>query len=109
MKPLNAGDEQAVNEARKDEKLQAQQEIADLKEVMGLHAGRRMMYRLLGHAHLFETSFTATDAQVVAFREGERNVALWLLTECQNNAPELLIKMLTEGIRNDAPITNEGE
>ena len=45
--------------------------------------GQRVLRELLAHCHMFKTSFDK-DSGALAFKEGERNVALWLMSIISN-------------------------
>lgn len=77
------------------EAVTASQRAEDLRWLMGHPAGRRFAWRVLAQSHLHETSFTA-NASVTAFREGERNVGLWLQGEILDETPDAYLKMLKE-------------
>lgn len=86
--------DQARRERR--EKRAREQAQADLREVMGTPAGRRVVWRLLERCRLFSTSFTGNSETF--FREGERSVGLWLLQELEALAPEAFATMWAEQI-----------
>lgn len=67
----------------------------DLQWLMGDVRGRRFMWRLLGRSGIYRTSFTG-EALSMAFREGERNVAIVLMDEITRHCPKRLSEMQTE-------------
>lgn len=94
--PLNQEEQEAVDaqeaEARRLELLV---EVDDLKWLMGEKQGRRIVWRLLSEAGVYRSSFSV-DAAVMAFREGERNRGLKLLTEITEHCPDQLNRMTLE-------------
>lgn len=92
-------DSQATDAARakeatalKDARLQEQE---DLKFVMSHLQGRRLMWRLLSKAGVYRTSFSQNGLEM-AFREGERNLGLFLQAEILGACPERHQQMLKE-------------
>lgn len=73
----------------------ADQAVADLRWLMGHKQGRRIAARVLEKAHVHHASFN-TNASVTAFREGERNVGLWLQAEILDTCPDAYLQMLKE-------------
>lgn len=69
---------------------------ADLRLVLSTPAGRRFFWRVLTQAGLQSTSFVMGDQSATAFNEGRRSVALALLLEAQQVAPELYTAGLRE-------------
>lgn len=91
---LVAQDEAAEAQASTAE-AQANHAANDLRWLMGHKQGRRIAARVLEKAHVHHTSFN-TNASVTAFREGERNVGLWLQADILDTCPEAYMQMLKE-------------
>lgn len=69
-------------------------EIDDLKWLMAHKQGRRFVTRLLDKAGIYRTSFTGNSETF--FREGMRNVGLFVLSEVMEITPEQFAMMLKE-------------
>lgn len=83
-----------LTEAQKqdDEKL-----LNEVKSVLSTVGGRDYIFRLLERAHLFNTSFNGSStSEEVAFREGERNFGLMLLSDIELADKEIVVKMITK-------------
>lgn len=76
-------------------KLAAQTEVEDIKWLMKSHRGRRIVWRFLEQAGVFQMSFN-TNAMQMAFNEGSRNSGNRLLTLVNTAAPDLYMTMVTE-------------
>lgn len=87
--------EEAGAEDEREHQSMAEQEKADFLELMGCAWGRRFADRLLEQTHVFTTSFTG-EPQSTAFKEGERNIGLWLIAQINDHAPESLALLLKE-------------
>lgn len=74
--------------------VKRRQEIEDLKWLMAHKQGRRFVTRLLDKAGIYRTSFTGNSETF--FREGMRNVGLFVLSEVMEVTPEHFAKMLEE-------------
>jgi len=81
------GASQQQNTARKTE-------LEDIRWLMGHKQGRRFASRLLDKAGVYRTSFTGNSETF--FREGMRNIGLFVLSEVMEVAPENFAKMLEE-------------
>lgn len=94
--PLDFGQQEKTKE-RKDlrEKLEAQNEEADLKWLMGSKRGRRILWRLLDQSGVFRLSFN-TNAMQMAFAEGNRNFGNRTMAMIHAHCPELYSTMLKE-------------
>lgn len=91
----NAGNRQDVRRLEK----QAKADDAARKEVvvnlMDSTSGRLWMYERLSNCHLFSTSFSLTALET-AFKEGERNQGLQLLTDVMGACPDQYVVMMRE-------------
>lgn len=85
----------ALDEARERSKLEALNEVNDLKWVMSNKRGRRFMFRLLERAGVWRLSFN-TNALTMAFNEGNRNEGLRLQALVTLHCPERFAEMLKE-------------
>lgn len=89
-------------------RLAAEVEELDVKWLMGSKRGRRIMWRLLEQAGVFQLSFD-TNAMRMAFNEGNRNFGNRTLKLIYGTCPELFAVMLKEsndGSRSDGNGTN---
>lgn len=84
-------DRSPQSEARK---LARQVEANDWKWLMSSKQGRRIAWRLLAETGIHRTSFTGNSETF--FREGRRDVGLFIEREITHNAFEGYIQMLTE-------------
>lgn len=69
-------------------------ELEDVRWMLSSREGRRFFWRLISHCHVFETSFTGNNTTF--FKEGERNIGIFLLTELNAAAPEAYALMQSE-------------
>jgi len=100
-----SGQVETQDELEKYDKLRLEQETLDLKAVMELGAGRRLMYRAIFAIAGAETlSYTGSN-DATNFREGRRDVGLTLMREAQEKVPELYLTMLGEAISEAARVT----
>ena len=83
---------------RKAEEAQAEArrvEIEDIQWLMANKQGRRVMWRLLGEAGVYRTSFN-NSGSVTAFNEGKRQIGLVFLGEVNDHAAHQFFVMLKE-------------
>jgi hypothetical protein len=76
-------------------KLDYQNEEADLKWLMNSKRGRRVVWRLLEQSGVFRLSFN-TNAMSMAFAEGNRNFGNRTLSMIHSLCPELYATMVKE-------------
>jgi hypothetical protein len=73
--------------------------IAGLRQISKDKAGRIVIWGLLEHARIHQTVFDS-NAQLMAFREGERNFGLWL-EDCLTKVNPNLIYEIAKEINDD--------
>jgi hypothetical protein len=77
------------------ERLRRERELNDIRSLCGRKEGRRFFWRIFKRAHIYETTFTG-DALSGAFKEGERNLGLFVLADLMEAAPDRLLEMSRE-------------
>lgn len=95
--PFNAGDKAHVEKRKRKEEIQRDRELADLREVLDSAAGRRLLWRLLGHCGVYRSTFS-TNALQMATSEGQRNVGLFLTAEIMEADTSKYLLMQNESI-----------
>lgn len=89
------GQERARAKNEHAERTAREQEIADIKWLMGSRRGRRMVWRQLERTGVFRLSFN-TNSMQMAFAEGNRNEGLRTLAQIHSACPELYPVMIEE-------------
>lgn len=87
--------ERATAQTADEERLSREREKSDLCWLMGNKQGRRFMWRLLGAAGVFHSSFSTNNA-AMAFNEGKRNIGLQQLNDIMEHCPGHYNTMLSE-------------
>lgn len=82
-------------ETAEEERIRKLQEASDFRWLMRQPPFRRFLWRLLGFAGLYRSTFHEVQS-VSAFREGRRDVGLFVQAEIQQHAPEQYELMLRE-------------
>lgn len=95
----NAADPQQVKEAEIKERFNAKSELKDLAAILELPHGRRFLWRVLEKANVFNAGF-AEPGQLM-FREGKRDLGVWLMSEIVSANPDALINMMKEGKKDE--------
>ena len=88
------GQERHKEQSDERNKLAFDQERGDLVWLMGSKRGRRIMWRLLERTGVYRSSFTGNSETF--FREGQRNVGLWLMAQIHEVCPDQYALMLKE-------------
>jgi hypothetical protein len=91
---LPGQDEEAANSVE-IQKVKRQQQVEDIKWLMGHPQGRRIVTRLFEEAGLRRTSFH-TSGSVMALNEGRKQLGYFLEAELLEVAPEGYFKLLQE-------------
>lgn len=87
-------------ELRAKANLQQQQQVEDLKWLMGHAQGRRIVTRLFEKTGIRRTPFHTSGSQM-SFNAGAQNVGLWLEAEVLEASPDAYFKLLKEFARNE--------
>jgi len=69
----------------------------DFKSLLSQAAGRRVFQSLLAHCGTDAASFSPNQADITAFKEGRRDVGLWLTTHLQAH-PALYLTFIQEAL-----------
>jgi len=94
--PLDLKGQQKSKDNKKFvDRIDRQNEEADIKWLMSSKRGRRFVWRLLEQAGVFRSSFN-TNAMTMSFSEGNRNYGLQLLNLVHTLCPELYPTMIKE-------------
>lgn len=80
---------------KKRQALARKQEVDDFKWLMADPRGRRLVWRQLATAGVFQSSFDPT-AMTMAFNEGRRSEGLRLLAQIHELCPDLYPIMMKE-------------
>ena len=97
---LTLDDSEATAQAKAKANLQRQQQVEDLKWLMGHAQGRRIVTRLFEKTGIRRTPFHTSGSQM-SFNAGAQNVGLWLEAEVLDASPEAYFKLLKEFARNE--------
>jgi len=89
------GQDLVKQEAEARARMVREQETADVKWLMSSRRGRRMMWRLLAVAGVFQLSFDS-NAMKMAFNEGNRRFGNELFSEVMELCPEMYPVMVKE-------------
>ena len=92
---IDAGDSKAVKAELKTHKLKRERELEELREVLSKPIGRAVIWRVLEYCGVYRLSYTGL-ASSTDFREGHRDVGLWLLSEIHKANPSAYIQMQQE-------------
>lgn len=87
--------EEAEKKDAEASRARRDQEVSDLKWLMGHEEGRRIAWRLLEGAGVFRSSFSMNGLQM-AFSEGNRNQGVKLLAEIHEHCPVRYTQMVKE-------------
>lgn len=91
----NAADQSQVE----DSKLEEQHDADLLRDGILLNtqskAGRHLLWRFLERGSIFRSTWQS-DPAGMAFAEGQRNMALWLVDQVTRHDPDAFLAMLKE-------------
>lgn len=87
--------EQYQTEEERQQTAIEEQNAKDFLAIMETPGGRRFIRRLLDATHVSQTSFTGEPMSTV-FKEGERNIGLWLMAQINDNAFDQYVTLMKE-------------
>lgn len=93
-KRLSPADPADVAEMARRQKDEAKKAAEDFLAIMDSPPGRRYIWRLLGQAGVFHSSFTGNSETF--FREGKRAIGLWVMADIDRLCPEKYALMVRE-------------
>ncbi len=91
----NSADKEQVKKAGTKKRLQRRQELADLKALLDLPQGRRVIWGLLTKMNAFATCYDR-DPNTVYFKLGAQNLGFELLADVGRAHPTALTDMMTQ-------------
>lgn len=92
----DTSDEKQVNIVKKKAGRNKADRLDFISAAMGTEQGRAWFFYHLNRCYLFKTPYFSESSYDTAFRCGEQNVGLQLLSDIQEAAPELYLTMLKE-------------
>lgn len=93
-KNYNAGDEEQVSKAKRNDKTKRDQEISDLRFMLQTIQGRRFVWRLIGHCKVFETVWSPSAA--IHYNSGQQDVGHFIMAELLAANENALLQMMKE-------------
>lgn len=69
--------------------IRHRQLVVEYRQVFGTEAGKNVLYDLMKAGHMLGSSFVKGDSHELAFREGERNTVLRILTILKTDPQKL--------------------
>ncbi len=95
----NIADESKVKEGTQKGKRLRETELNDIRRILEYDFGRRFVWRYLGLAGVFQTSFTGNSTTF--FNEGRRDIGLKLLADVTEAKPDAYIQMTQEAKKSE--------
>jgi hypothetical protein len=93
----NAGDPAQVAAARETETIRREREANELRAVVGTVDGGRVLWRILADCGAFRQS-ESLEPQYLAYREGQRAVALGLIADINAVDADAYLRMQQDNI-----------
>lgn len=92
--PYDAGNERHVAEAKRTAKEVDALRADGLRHLLGNEGSRAWLFSVLERCGVFTTSFTGNSETF--FREGQRNIGLFIIAELMRTNPTAYARMLEE-------------
>lgn len=102
----NAGDPEQVADGKRREKHRQRDELADLRAVLALPEGRRVLRRVLDQTRLWAPVMGETN-DVTNFNAGQQAIGAWLIRAIQAADAEAATAILLNRLREPASATPE--
>ena len=90
----NAADPEQVEKAAKKVGLARENELADLKAVLAMPQGRRLLWRLLTHCSVFESIWH--PSALIHANAGRQDVGHFIMAEITEANEDALFQMMKE-------------
>lgn len=90
----DASDPEQVRPRRKKIQAASKDDDAALLAMMQNPAGRRSLWRIISRCGVYQTSMTGNSQTF--FLEGQRNIGLWLMAECERVDRKTFVSLLNE-------------
>ena len=95
--PNDLKGERVLNLYQKKAKADEGQLTTDYRLTFLGETGQRVLADLIDHCHLFKPSYVSQDPGETEFREGERNVMLYILSRLQLPEKEIIEEVIDNG------------
>ena len=96
MEDVFAESNPVSSETEVKRKRKKAREINDLRDILAIPQGRRYIWKLWGLTGVFRASYVPKDANLTAFKEGQRDIGLALLQDINEASPTALGQMRSE-------------
>ena len=100
QEPLDVGSETQVQTRKNKTKNKRDREEIELRTILDTYGGRAYIWRMLSRCGVFQLSYTG-DPQSTFFREGQRDIGLYILKEIMTLDPTSFQKMQQEAVERD--------
>ena len=95
----NTASKKQVKEASRKERDRNINEISDLKVVLGIPEGRRVLWKYLSECGVYKTSFTGNSETF--FNEGRRTIGLKIIADIYKSDVDAYALMMKENKEGD--------
>jgi hypothetical protein len=97
---FNAADPSQVKEAAKKMKKGDDRHKDDVRRLLALDYGRRILWQLMSRCGVFKADCPINSGELY-FKEGQRNVGLMILTDITQADPDAYLQMMKEAKDNE--------
>jgi len=94
-------DPQTVAAAEDAARSMRERDLNDLRVVLDLAAGRRLLWRLLGMAGIYEGTVRGDGVELAALRDGRRQLGIELLQEIHAANDEAYVRMQVQHLEDE--------
>ncbi len=91
----NAASEKSIREAKKAQKRDQDNEAIVIRQLMSTPQGRRWVWLFLEDTRMFHEA-GSLEGNVLAYREGQRNIGLKFFAKVTSHAPAQYLQMTSE-------------
>ena len=98
-RPDNASDTESLDIRKRLERRRDNRQRGNIKQIMSTEAGREFMWTLLDRCGIYRSSFTGNSETF--FREGERNIGLYLTAQLNKDCVTEYAAMQREALKRE--------
>lgn len=93
----NASDARQVKDAKLNEKVRYENLLNDVRAVMRIPEGRRLMWQLLAQTNVFDSIFVTSSE--IYYRAGQQDIGHWIMKLIDKADPKLYLQMQQEAAK----------
>ena len=97
---VDVSNEKEVKDRKKHKNLERENELEEIRKILGTSQGKGFLWRLLKHCKVFDT-ISHHEPLAMSRMSGARDVGLWLIREIAEANPNGYLELVKEDRKRD--------